>query len=68
MSKYYVPSIHDISQLHTVLVFSENKTEFEQWAKDWYKIKDFFTEISPISEALQKKEAQQPKKSAISMN
>ncbi len=29
-----------------------NKTQFEQWAKNWPKVKGIFTEISLICEAL----------------
>jgi len=47
-----VPLIHDIPQLHTILIFSGNKTGHEQWAKDWPKIKGVFTDISLICEAL----------------
>jgi tetratricopeptide (TPR) repeat protein len=48
-----VPLIHDISQLHKILIFGKNKIRYEQWAKKWSKIKDVFTEVTPICEALQ---------------
>jgi tetratricopeptide (TPR) repeat protein len=47
-----VPLIHDVAQLHTIFIFSENKTGHEQWAEDWPKVKGMFTEISSICEAL----------------
>src|SRR5277367_388723 len=49
-----VPLIHDAAQLHTIFIFPENKTKDEQWIKKWAKLKEKFTEISPICETLQK--------------
>jgi len=46
-----VTLIHDVRQLYTILIFSENKTGHEQWAKDWFKIIGVFTYISLICEA-----------------
>jgi tetratricopeptide (TPR) repeat protein len=59
-----VPLIHDVVQLHTIFIFCKNKTGHEQWAKEWFKIKGIFTEISPICEAL-KEVAQQCEQNAI---
>lgn len=47
-----VPLAHDVAQLHSIFIFCENKTEHEQWIKDWSKIKGVFTEISSICKAL----------------
>jgi tetratricopeptide (TPR) repeat protein len=62
-----MPLIHNIVQLHTIVVICSNKNMREQWAKEWPKIKGVFTEISPICEAL-KKTAQQCEHNAISMS
>jgi tetratricopeptide (TPR) repeat protein len=62
-----VPLIHHVAQLHTIFIFCENKTEHEQWAKDWTKVKGVFTEISPICEAL-KQAAQQCEQNATSIS
>jgi hypothetical protein len=59
-----VPLIHDVAQLDTVFIFSENDTEHEQWAKDSPKIKGAFIEISQICEVL-KQVAQQCEQNAI---
>ena len=47
-----VPLIHNVAQIDTILILSENKTRYEQWAKEWPKIKGVFTEIKPICDAL----------------
>jgi tetratricopeptide (TPR) repeat protein len=47
-----VPLVHDIDQLHKIFIFGKNKVKYEQWAKQWSKIKDVFTEVIPILEAL----------------
>jgi uncharacterized protein YoxC len=59
--------IHDIVQLHTIFVMASNKNIHEQWAKELPKIKEVFTEISPLCEAL-KQVAQQCEHNAISMS
>jgi hypothetical protein len=35
--------IHDVAQLHSIFILCENKTEHDQSAKDWPKIKGIFT-------------------------
>jgi tetratricopeptide (TPR) repeat protein len=47
-----VPLIHDIDQLHKIFIFGKNKIRYEQWAKQWSKIKDVFTDVTPIFEIL----------------
>ena len=56
--------IHDISQIHTIFVLCKKKTEYNQSTKNWFKVKDFFTEILPICEEL-KKIVQQYEQNAI---
>ena len=65
--KNIVPLIHDVTQLHTIVIFNKNKTGHEQWAKEWYKIKGFFTEISPMCEVLQQA-GQECEQNAISIS
>jgi hypothetical protein len=58
-----VPSIHDLPQFHAIFIICENKTGYEQWPKEWFKVKGAFTEILPIHEAL-KQAAQQCEQNA----
>jgi tetratricopeptide (TPR) repeat protein len=60
-----MPLIHDIAQLHTIFIFCESKTADEPWAKEWFKVKGVFVDISSICEAL-KLTAQQYEQNAIS--
>jgi hypothetical protein len=48
-----VPEIHPISQVDAIYIFCDNKTQHEQWVKNWSKIKGVYTEIKPLCEALQ---------------
>src|SRR5271170_4884130 len=47
-----VPLIQDISQVSSVYIYSENKAPYEKWAQQWRKVKDVYTDITPICEAL----------------
>jgi len=49
-----VPTVHSMAQVNSIYIFCGNKTQHEQWAKQWPKIKGVFTEIKPICEALEK--------------
>jgi tetratricopeptide (TPR) repeat protein len=62
-----VPLVHDIPQLHKIFIFGKNKIRYEQWAKKWFKIKDVFTEVTPIYEALNQV-SQQCEENAISIS
>jgi tetratricopeptide (TPR) repeat protein len=62
-----VPLIHDVHHLQAIFIFCRNKIQFEQWTKDWSKIKGAFTEITLICEAL-KQAAQQFEQNAISIS
>ena len=53
LASQIVLHIHDIPQLHDIYILCENKSQHEQWAKKWTKIKGVHTEIKPICEALQ---------------
>jgi hypothetical protein len=62
-----VPLVHDIDQLHKIFIFGKHKIRYEQWAKQWPKIKDVFTEATPIFEALNQV-SQQCEQNAISIS
>jgi tetratricopeptide (TPR) repeat protein len=62
-----VPLIHDIAQLHNIFIFTKNKIRYEQWTKKWSKIKDVFTEVTPICQALNQV-SQQCEQNAISIS
>jgi tetratricopeptide (TPR) repeat protein len=63
-----VPIVHDMPQVNSIYIFCKNKSEYElQWSKQWSKVKDVFTEISPICEVL-KQATQECDKNLISMN
>jgi tetratricopeptide (TPR) repeat protein len=64
LSKTTVALIHDIAQLHTIFIFCDNKDQYEQWTKEWVKIKDIFTEMPLMYEAL-KQAVQQWEQNAI---
>src|ERR1700734_577518 len=51
-SQIIVPLVQDISQVSCVYIFCENKTQHENWAQQWPKVKGIFTYITPICEAL----------------
>jgi hypothetical protein len=64
LGQYIVPLIHDVAQLHTIVIYCKNKVPHEQWIKDCSKIKGVFTEVSPICEAL-KQASQECEQNAI---
>ena len=47
-----VPFIHDKLQVYTIYIFSDDPTRYEKWVQDWSKVKDIFTDITPIYESL----------------
>jgi hypothetical protein len=47
-----MPLIHAITQLHAIFIFWEDETTYEQWAKEWSKIRGVFTKNTPICEVL----------------
>ena len=48
-----VPCIHTMAQVHTIYIFCGNRALHTSWATKWSKIKDVYTRIEPICEALQ---------------
>jgi hypothetical protein len=67
LSQHLVPLIHAVPHLQTIFVFCSNKTQLEQWAQNWPKVKDVSTEISPICQAL-KQAAQKCEQNAVSIS
>jgi hypothetical protein len=62
-----VPVIHDVTQLHTIFIFCENKARYERWAEGWPKIKGVFTQITLICQSLEKV-ARECEQNAISIS
>ena len=53
LGRHVVPCIEAILQLESIYVFCDNKVLHEEWVNKIPKIKGLYTEIEPISEALQ---------------
>ena len=62
-----IPLIHDIAHLHTIYIVCRNKKGYGQWVKTWSKIRDVFTDISSICDAL-RSTAQQCEQNDISIS
>ena len=62
-----VPTIHSKKQISDICIFCGNKVWHEKWAKNWSKIKDVFTDIQLICEAL-KQAAYACDHNAVSIN
>ncbi|CAF1070622.1 unnamed protein product [Adineta steineri] len=67
LGQHIVPHVHNMSQVNSIFVFCGNKKHHEQWAKNWPKIKNVFTDITPICKAL-KEAAHQCEQNAIPMS
>ena len=67
LAQHIVPRVHNMCQVDSIFIFCGNKKRYEEWAKEWAKIKGVFTEITPICEAL-KQAAHQCEKNAISIS
>jgi tetratricopeptide (TPR) repeat protein len=48
-----LPFIHEAPQLDAIYVFREDSSYNEQWTKQWWKVKNTFTQISCIWDSLQ---------------
>ena len=53
LGRHVVPCIEAMSQLDSIYVFCDNKVLHEEWASKIPMVKGIYTEIEPISEALQ---------------
>ncbi|CAF2922839.1 unnamed protein product [Rotaria sp. Silwood2] len=49
-----VPRIHQITQVYSVYVFCRKQEKYEEWAKNWSKVKGIFTEITSICDLVRK--------------
>ena len=49
-----VPQVHSMTQIDTIFILCGDKSRHEEWAKKWPKVKGAFTQIKPISEALER--------------
>ena len=48
-----VPRIHSMGQVDTIYIFGGDQAPHKPWSKEWSRIKNFYTKIEPICEALQ---------------
>jgi tetratricopeptide (TPR) repeat protein len=64
LGQHMVSRVHNMSQVDSIFIYCDNKQHHEQWAKEWYKIKGVFTEMTPIYETL-KQVARQYEQNAI---
>ena len=53
LGQHLVPDIYAMPQLDAIYIFCGNKSQHEQWATNWVKIKGVHTSITPICKALQ---------------
>ncbi|CAF5052031.1 unnamed protein product [Rotaria sp. Silwood1] len=42
-----------MDQIHSIYVFCQKQEKYEEWAKDWSKIKGVYTKIIPICDSAQ---------------
>ncbi|CAF0757075.1 unnamed protein product [Adineta steineri] len=47
-----MPLINDIPQLHSVYIFNNNKSQYEEWTTQWQKIKSIHTNIDDLCQVL----------------
>ena len=52
VGQHIVPLIHSMPQLDSIYVFCGKKSRFEQWAKQWSKVKGVFTESDFICQSI----------------
>lgn len=67
LGQHIVPRIHNMSQIDSIFIFSDNETYHEEWIKEWSKIKGVFPDMLSINEVL-KQTALQCEQNAISMS
>ena len=54
LGKDLVPRIHSMPQVDTIYIFCGDRARHKAWSEQWSKIKDVYTRVEPICEALQK--------------
>ena len=52
LGKDLIPRIHSMAQVHTICIFCGDRARHKPWSEQWSKIKDVYTRIEPICEAL----------------
>ncbi|CAF4157391.1 unnamed protein product [Adineta steineri] len=52
LGKHIVSHVHNMSQVHSIFIFSNNQECDKQWTTEWPKIKGIFTDITSICEAI----------------
>lgn len=67
LAKRIVPSIHDMPQLDSIIIFRLEGSSDQAWTKNWVKVQGFFTSIDLACESL-KKVAHDCEHNAISMS
>ncbi|CAF4110722.1 unnamed protein product, partial [Rotaria sordida] len=48
-----VPRIHQLNQLYSIYIYCRQPSKYEEWAKDWPKVKSIVTEITSICNSVQ---------------
>jgi tetratricopeptide (TPR) repeat protein len=66
-SETVIPIVQNIAEVISIYIICNNNDRPEQWAKQWFKVKGFFTDITTICEAL-KKAAHDCDKNSISIS
>jgi hypothetical protein len=66
LDDHIISIIHDINQLDCIYVFDLNKRRYEQWSKDWMKVRGIFIDMTSVCDAL-KQAAQQCDKDSIAI-
>ena len=52
IGKELVPKIHSMTNFEAIYLYDENKTMYEEWTKEWIKIKGFYTKFDSIYQIL----------------
>ncbi|CAF2743861.1 unnamed protein product [Rotaria sp. Silwood2] len=47
-----VPRIHQLNQLYAIFIFCRQPSKYEEWAKNWPKVKSIVTEITLICDSV----------------
>ena len=53
LGKDLIPRIHSMTQVDTIYILCDDQAQHQPWSEQWSKIRDVYTRIEPICEALQ---------------
>ena len=53
LGKDLISRIHSLPQVDTIYIFCDNRERHKPWTEQWSKVKDVYTQIEAIREALQ---------------